>query len=96
MNIKKVFANLFYAIFFNIIFALFLFIWVTDDDLKNIPKEPLSRYISLFYYSITSFTTTGYGDIFALSNRMKLIISLYMISIFSITASIIWDIEKHV
>jgi hypothetical protein len=74
-----------FAIFINFIVTLFLFTWVTDDDVNNIPEAPLSRFVSLFYYSITTFSTTGYGDITAKSNRMKLFISLYMILIFAVT-----------
>ena len=74
-----------FAIFINFIVTLFLFTWVTDDDVNNIPEAPLSRFVSLFYYSITTFSTTGYGDITAKSNRMKLFISLYMIIIFAVT-----------
>ena len=73
------------AIIINFVFSLFLFTWVTDDDVNNIPEAPLSRFVSLFYYSITTFSTTGFGDITAKSNRMKLVISLYMILIFAVT-----------
>ena len=81
------------TVILNLLFSFFLFAWVTDDDLTNIPKEPLNRFISLFYYSITTFTTTGFGDIYAKSNRMKLIISLYMISVFAITVHFLLNIK---
>ena len=74
-----------FAIIFNFLVSLFLFTWVTDDDLNNIPEAPLSRFVSIFYYSITTFSTTGYGDITAKSNRMKLFTSLYMILVFAVT-----------
>ena len=77
-----------YILFFNIVFALILFPWVTNDDLNNIQEPPLNRFISLFYYGITTFTTTGYAK----SNRMKLFVSLYMIFVFSITASFLFKI----
>ena len=81
---------IFFIFVTNIIFAMFLFPWVTDDDLNNIPEQPLNRFISLFYYGITTFTTTGYGDIYPKSNRMKIIISFYMIIVFSITVSVLF------
>jgi hypothetical protein len=66
-------------LFINIIFAFLLLIWVTDKDIHGLPSNILDRYISLFYFGVTTLTTTGYGDIYAKSNRMKLIISMYMI-----------------
>jgi len=75
----------------NIILSLFLFLWVTDDDINGLPKNNMDRIISLFYYSITTFTTTGYGDVYAKSNRMKILSSLYMILIFSVTGSFLFD-----
>ena len=81
-----------YIVFFNVVFTLILFPWVTEDDLHNLPQSPVDRFVSLFYYGITTFSTTGYGDIYAKSNRMKVIISLYMIFVFSITASFLFKI----
>ena len=75
----------------NILLSLFLFLWVTDDDINGLPKNNIDRFISLFYYSITTFTTTGFGDVYAKSNRMKLLSSLYMILIFSVTGSFLFD-----
>ena len=75
----------------NVLLSLFLFLWVTDDDINGLPKNNMDRIISLFYYSITTFTTTGYGDVYAKSNRMKILSSLYMILIFSVTGSFLFD-----
>ena len=75
----------------NILLSFFLFLWVTDDDINGLPKNNMDRFISLFYYSITTFTTTGFGDVYAKSNRMKLLSSLYMILIFSVTGSFLFD-----
>jgi hypothetical protein len=66
-------------LFINIIFAFLLLIWVTDNDIQGLPPNILERFISLFYYGVTTVTTTGYGDIYAKSARMKIIISIYMI-----------------
>ena len=89
---KEILKCILYITSVNLAFTLFLFTWATDDDLNNIPKPSFSRFISLFYYSITTFTTTGYGDIYAKSNRMKIIVSLYMILVFSITVSFLFKI----
>jgi hypothetical protein len=91
---EEIFTSVFYILCINIIITIFLFSWATDDDLNNIPKEPLDRFISLFYYSMTTFTTTGYGDIYAKSNRMKIVISLYMIFVFAITVSLLFRVPK--
>jgi hypothetical protein len=75
----------------NILLSLFLFLWVTDEDLNGLPKNNQDRLISLFYYSITTFTTTGFGDVYAKSNRMKLVSCIYMVFIFSVTGSFLFD-----
>ena len=56
-----------YITMINLFFTIILFSWVTDDDLNNIPKGWGERFVSIFYYLITTFTTTGYGDIYAKS-----------------------------
>lgn len=66
-------------LFINIIFAFLLLIWVTDNDINGLPSNMLERFISLFYFGVTTVTTTGYGDIYAKSARMRIIISIYMI-----------------
>lgn len=80
-----------YILMINLFFTIILFAWVTDDDLNNIPKAWGERFVSIFYYLITTFTTTGYGDIYAKSVRMKLFISAYMLIVFSLTASFLFD-----
>jgi hypothetical protein len=62
----------------SVIFALVMYPWVTDDDMSGLPKKPLDRFVSLMYFSVTTFTSTGYGDIVAKSNRAKIIVSMYM------------------
>ena len=81
IKLKKIGKYILYIIFFNIIFSLFLFLWVTNDDIHNINTSdtPLNLIISLFYYIISTFTTTGYGDLYSTSPRMKVCIALYMI-----------------
>jgi len=39
--------------------------------LNGLPKNNQDRLISLFYYSITTFTTTGFGDVYAKSNKNR-------------------------
>lgn len=78
----------------NILFTLFLLSWVTEDDIQGFPSKYSNlndKIISLFYYGISTFTTTGYGDIYAKSLRMKLLMSFYMIMVVSASASFLFN-----
>ena len=78
-NLNEIYRLSVSIFFINILFAFLLLVWVTDNDIHGLPKNTLDRFISLFYYGITTLTTTGYGDIYATSSRMKIVISLYMV-----------------
>jgi len=69
-------------ILFNIIFILFLFYWASDDDIKGLPKESFSRLVSIIYFTVTTLTTTGYGDITPVSTSGQLLVTSYMLFIF--------------
>ena len=86
----------------NILFSIFVLSWATDDDINGLPplinkndksnKYNISdRLIALFYYGISTFTTTGYGDVYAKSSRMKILMSLYMILVVSASASFLFN-----
>ncbi len=66
-------------VLYNICYILFLFFLASDDDIKGLPSHPVSRIIALFYYTVTTMTTTGYGDITAVSPRAQIIVSSYML-----------------
>ena len=55
----------------NVIFTAFLYSWVTDEDITNLPKKPSERFMALFYYNVTTSTSTGYGDIVPKSTRAR-------------------------
>lgn len=55
----------------NLLFAAFMYMWATDDDISNLPKEPGKRFMALFYFSVTTSTSTGYGDIVPKSIRAR-------------------------
>ena len=61
-----------------IAFAAFLTTWVTDYDISGLPKGWFDRFVTLLYFSVTTFTSTGYGDIAPKSNRARIIMSAYM------------------
>lgn len=67
-----------------VMFAVALYPWVTDDDISNLPKNPVDRFLSLVYFSVTTFTSTGYGDIAPKSTRAKMVLTAYMASVFAI------------
>ena len=69
-------------ILFNILFILFIFYWATDDDIKGLPKDPFSRLVAIIYFTVTTLTTTGYGDITATSPTAQLLVTSYMLFIF--------------
>jgi len=86
----------------NILFSIFVLSWATDDDINGLPpilnkngkndNNIISdRLIALFYYGISTFTTTGYGDVYAKSSRMKILMSLYMILVVSASASFLFN-----
>jgi len=91
LTAREIFMAISYILALNVFLTLLLVFWVTDDDLNNLPKSWGDRFISILYYLITTFTTTGYGDIYAKSSRMKLIISAYMITVCAFTASFLVD-----
>ena len=84
INFLKIVA---YIVVFNTVFTLALFGWVKDSDFHGLPKATLDRFVSLFYFGIASFTTTGYGDIYAVSMRLKLLMAFYMVIAMSLSVS---------
>lgn len=78
----------------NILFACFLYPWVTEKDIENLPKDPLNRFFTLFFFSMTSFTTIGfgeYGNVRVKSLRLKIIITIYILLAFSGAASFFFN-----
>jgi hypothetical protein len=90
-NLNEIYRLSISILFINILFAFLLLVWVTDNDVHGLPKNTLDRFISLFYYGISTLTTTGYGDIYAKSTRMKIVISLYMVLAMSGVISILFN-----
>lgn len=56
----------------NVAFAAFLYSWATDDDISNLPKDPRERFAALLYFTVTTSTSTGYGDIVPKSIRARM------------------------
>ena len=66
----------------NLAYTTFLYSWVTDDDIPNLPKHPAQRFMTLFYFTITTSTGTGYGDFTAKSTRARMCMSAFMLTFF--------------
>jgi hypothetical protein len=78
-EILKVFATVFLV---NILFAAFLHLWVTGDDIENLPTDPVDRWFTLFFFSLTTFTSIGfgeYGTVHVKSRRLKIVLTLYIV-----------------
>lgn len=67
------------AVLINTLFTFFLLSWVTKNDISGLPDDLGERFIHLFYFSVVSFTTTGYGDITPKSSRLKIVLTLYLL-----------------
>lgn len=92
ITIKEISKLFFGAFIVNLIYTIFLFFWAKDNDLSGIPvnSKPFDKFVSMFYFSITTFTTTGYGDIVPSSTRMKIINMFYMLAVLSGVASFLF------
>lgn len=70
-----------------IVYTIFLYTWVTDQDMTGLPKKPMDRFNALAYFSTSTLSSIGYGDIVPVSNRARFAVSGFMI--FTYIASII-------
>ena len=68
----------------NVVFSAFLYSWVTDEDITNLPKKPKERFMALFYYTVTTSTSTGYGDIVPKSTRARAASIAVQLAMFSL------------
>lgn len=78
----------------NILFASFLYAWVTDEDIENLPKDSLNRFLSLFFYAFTSFTTIGFGEygrVRVKSRRLQIVTVFYILLAISGAASFFFN-----
>ncbi len=69
------------------VFAVFLNTWVTKDDFEGLPENEKDRLPVLFYFSTTTLSTIGYGDIHPKSLRARMAVTFFMI--FAYVASIV-------
>jgi len=62
-------------------FTLFLQTWVTDEDFNGLSKDPIKRFVDLFYFVVACFSTAGFGDIYAKSSRARMCVATYMLAV---------------
>lgn len=82
------------TLLYNVAFTLFLYSWVTDNDIENLPKDPSERALTLFFFSVTSFTTIGFGEFGSIqvkSTRLKLVVTFFILLAISGAASFFFD-----
>jgi hypothetical protein len=91
---EEVFKVFTATLLYNVAFALFLYLWVTDDDIENLPKEPSERAWALFFVAVTSFTTIGFGEFGSIrvkSRRLKIGVTFFILLAISGAASFFFD-----
>ena len=60
----------------------------TTQEIKEIVKpSPFQDYFNRFYFSMVTGTTLGYGDIYPISNRCKIVAMLQLLSTLLIVVS---------
>lgn len=96
---KKFYILAVAALIINIIFALILFVFTDDsefffDNEKETKKKGLSRFLTLLYFSITTFTTVGYGDMAPQSLRARALVGTFQILVFAGLVSVLFNITS--
>lgn len=71
------------AVLANLVFALILFPWVTEDDITELPMDPIDKFITLFTFGLATFTTSGFVNTNAKSRRLKIVSAVYVILVIS-------------
>ena len=84
------------AVFINAGFALLLLVLTTDEEFEYTkpPKHEnaLQRFFTLFYFSVSTFTTLGYGDIAPNSTKVRLLVTVYQICVFGGLVSVLFNL----
>jgi len=69
-----------YIILLNLVFTIVTIAWITEEDVNNLPEPVLDRFVSIFFSGVTLFASTDLGDLSPKSKRMRLYLSIYIIS----------------
>ena len=71
-----------YIILINLVFTIVTISWITEEDVNNLPEPVLDKFISIFFSGVTMFASTDLGDLSPKSKRMRVYMSIYIISSF--------------
>jgi len=66
--------------------------WLDSDDIEAMSGEEV--YLTAVYFTITTLTTVGYGDMSASTNTEKIFLSIFMIISFAILTLSIGNITS--
>jgi hypothetical protein len=80
-----------------IILFTIIYIKIYEDDKKsfyNMIDLGEDKIINFFYFSITTHTSVGYGDIIPLTRKAKIAVTLHQIAWYCITIGFIVNIIK--
>jgi len=80
------------ALIINLIITIMLFTFISEDDFAGIPTNKYDKFITLFHYCISIFSTIGNCEIYPRSSRAKLLVSSFMMFI---SAGIISMLHSH-
>ena len=80
---SEIYKVIMIAVLLNLAFAGLLFFWVTEDDISELPSDPLDKFLTLFTFGLATFTTSGFVNTNAKSRRLKILSALYVILVIS-------------
>lgn len=90
-EIAKVFTTILVA---NLLFAAFLFPWVGEEDIENLPQDPTEKFLTLFFLGVAAFATIGFGQFGKTrvkSRRLKIFVTFYILLAISGAASFFFN-----
>ncbi len=76
-----------------LVFTVLLFFTTTDDEdfYYVVPPRPTDRLFTLFYFSVSTATTVGYGDISPKSTKARFYCILFKILVFAGIISLLFN-----
>jgi len=60
-----------------------MFLSFDENDLTNLPEKDDQRFLAMFYFATTVSSSTGYGDILAISTRARVFNTFMMMLSYS-------------
>ena len=66
----------------NFLFSFFIYSWATNQDIGDLPSNPVDRFTSILFMNISTFTLTGSSKPVK-SKRAQILMSIYMLVVFA-------------